>query len=45
MSDDDFNKRLKARADAVEALLATLLSAGVQPDEIARPMYSGWLVP
>ena len=37
MSDDDFNKRLKARADAVEALLATLLSAGVQVDEIARP--------
>ena len=37
MSDDDFNKRLKARADAVEALLATLLSAGVQPDEIDRP--------
>ena len=37
MSDDDFNKRLKARADAVEALLATLLSAGVQVDEIDRP--------
>ena len=37
MSDDDFNKRLKARADAVEALLATLLSAGVQSDEIDRP--------
>ena len=37
MSDDDFNKRLKARADAVEALLATLLSDGVQPDEIDRP--------
>lgn len=37
MSDDDFNKRLKARADSVEALLATLLSERVQPDEIDRP--------
>ena len=32
-----FRSLLKSNAEAVEALLAGLLSAGVQPDEIARP--------
>ena len=38
MSDDDFIKSLKARADAVETLLAALLSGDIQPDEIDRPV-------
>jgi len=33
----EFQARLKNNAEAVEALLAALLSADVQPDEIARP--------
>ncbi|MCR6501660.1 polyprenyl synthetase family protein [Shinella sp. CPCC 101442] len=33
----EFQSRLKSNAEAVETLLAALLSADTQPDEIARP--------
>jgi len=35
----EFRTLLKSNAEAVEALLATLLSAGTQADEIARPEH------